>query len=593
MEVIFLTVLLVYVLYANSKFNALEKKIAMLKSLLEKTSSTTIQTTVVTDQHQVMPARQANQSVPQVTEMFSPRTVQATRMYDDTSVLTQPVTTDAFSAWVKQDFLVKLGGLLLLIALGWFVSYAFANNWIGEVGRITLGILFGVLLMIVGVLRISKYPSQGAIFTVLGSTTVLLTIFAARGLYDFFTPASALIFMFITVAYVAFVSVRYNREPLAIASLLLGAIAPGLTFAPAPDIAGLSLYLLALVIGTVWVVYRLKSSVLTFLALGVVLVHTLPYIDAASYADQLIGLLFSFVFTMIFLITNIVSILYSRTKQTESVHYITAIGTGAYLMLWVAGGAPELWHTPLYLIWMLVFATVSFLVYIKTTNRVPFYIYGSVSLGLLAAATATLFEGAVLTIMYAIELGILILLANNVVLNSLVARRLALLYIGIIVLSMQHLTFLTGYASFSAADFSALLVVTISLALTGYSLTRTKPDIATDDSLQPGPVLLSAALGYVLAIIWLTLHQNLPNGDATTISLVIYTIIGLAFYIQGRVQSITNMMLAGKIIIGGVVLRLLIIDVWQLAVSERIVVFFIIGILLISTAFLKQKPKLQ
>ena len=583
--------LIAYHIYVSGKLSALDREIAQLKSSLGMYARNT---DAISSSN---PVASLDNAAPVAIEgetytNFSPQVAHVpqavTPMYTS-----YDMPESAFSVWLKQDFLVKLGGLLLLIALGWFVSYAFANNWIGPVGRITLGIMFGIALMIIGVIRISKQPSQGAIFTVLGSSTVLLSIFAARGLYDFFTPASALVFMFISIAYVAFVSVRYNREALAISSLLLGAIAPLLTFAPSPDITGLSLYLLALVVGTIWVVYRLKSSILTLLALGVVLLHTVPYIQASSYTDQLIGLLFSFAFTMIFLVTNIISILYSRTDQIETVHYLTAMGTGSYLLLWIAGGAPAIWHTPLYLIWMLVFATVSFLVYIKTTNRTPFYIYGSVALGLLAAATASLFDGAVLTIVYAIELGTLILLANNVVLNSQVARRLALLYIGIVVLSMQHLTFLSGYASFSTADFLALLAVTISLALAGYSLTKTKPDIVTDDSLQPGLVLVSTALGYALVIIWLTLHQNLPAGEATTISLVTYTIIGLTLYIQGRVHAMTNLMLAGKIIIGGVVLRLLIIDVWQLAVSERIVVFFIIGILLISTAFLKQKPKLQ
>ena len=585
-----LILLIAYHIYVSGKLSALDRQIAQLKSSIGNMAHTSVSTVSPNPIASLDNINLQAEGDPYTN--FSPQAVPVTPPI--TPMYTSyDMSESAFSVWLKQDFLVKLGGFLLLIALGWFVSYAFANNWIGPVGRITLGILFGIALMIIGVIRISKQPSQGAIFTVVGSTTILLTIFAARGLYDFFTPASALVFMFIAIAYVAFVSVRYNREALAISSLLLGAIAPLLTFAPAPDITGLSLYLLALVVGTIWVVYRLKSSILTLLALGVVLLHTVPYIQASSYTDQLIGLLFSFVFTMIFLVTNIISILYSRTDQTEPVHYLTAMGTGSYLLLWIAGGAPTIWHTPLYLIWMLVFATVSFLVYIKTTNRTPFYIYGSIALGLLAAATASLFDGAVLTIVYAIELGALILLANNVVLNSLVARRLALLYIGIVVLSMQHLTFLSGYSSFSAADFSALLTVTISLALTGYSLTKTKPDIATDDSVQPGLVLVSMALGYVLVIIWLTLHQNLPAGEATTISLVTYTIIGLTLYIQGRVHTMTSLILAGKIIIGGVVLRLLIIDVWQLAVSERIVVFFIIGILLISTAFLKQKPKLQ
>lgn len=590
---VILIVLFIYHLYLSGKFSALERQIAELK-LTHTSQQSSSRVQVETEQSSfVTTSQQADIGSP-VPASLASSAAQPKNMYGDQFVPEIPHTESAFSVWIKQDFLVKLGAFLLLIALGWFVSYAFANNWIGPVGRITLGIVAGIIVMSIGVVRINTYASQGAIFTVLGSTTILLTLFAARGIYDFFTPASALIFMFLTVAFVAFVSVRYQREQLAIASLLLGAIAPLLTNTPAPDITGLSLYLLALVIGTLWVVYRLQSSILTPLSLLIVFLHGIPYLDALSYSDQLLGLMFSFVFTMVFFITNIISILQNQIEKANPYHYFTAMGTSFYLLCWTMVAAPAIWQTPLYLIWMLVFATGSFLVYIKTDNRIPFYIYGGVALTLLAAATADLFDGAVLTVVYAAELAILIVLANNVVYNSLVARRVALLYVGLGMLSLQHIQFLSGYGTFTMEDLFALLAVTISLGISGVSLARTKPDITDiQDQLQPGTTLISIAFLYLGVIIWLVLHQNLPAGEATTISLVIYTIAGLFLYIQGRAQSHSNLMFAGKVIIGGVVLRLLLVDVWQLAITERIIVFFIIGVLLLSTAFLKQKPKVQ
>ena len=33
-----------------------------------------------------------------------------------------------FEVWLKKDFMVKLGAFLFLLALGWFVSYAFATG---------------------------------------------------------------------------------------------------------------------------------------------------------------------------------------------------------------------------------------------------------------------------------------------------------------------------------------------------------------------------------------------------------------------------------------------------------------------------------
>ncbi len=64
-------------------------------------------------------------------------------------------------SWVKEDWLLKLGALLLLIGFGWLVSYAFANNWIGPMGRITLGIMAGAVFILLGYWRIQKFIHQG------------------------------------------------------------------------------------------------------------------------------------------------------------------------------------------------------------------------------------------------------------------------------------------------------------------------------------------------------------------------------------------------------------------------------------------------
>ena len=63
-------------------------------------------------------------------------------------------------AWFKEDWLLKLGALLLLFGFGWFVTYAFLNNWIGPVGRITLGIVAGVGILLLGWWRIQTYLRQ-------------------------------------------------------------------------------------------------------------------------------------------------------------------------------------------------------------------------------------------------------------------------------------------------------------------------------------------------------------------------------------------------------------------------------------------------
>jgi hypothetical protein len=47
----------------------------------------------------------------------------------------------------------------------------------------------------------------------------------------------------------------------------------------------------------------------------------------------------------------------------------------------------------------------------------------------------------------------------------------------------------------------------------------------------------------------------------------------------------------GGVLIGVVVGRLLLVEVWDMALAGRIVTFFIIGTLLMSTAFIGRRPK--
>ncbi|MBI4021961.1 MAG: hypothetical protein HY372_01255, partial [Candidatus Andersenbacteria bacterium] len=47
--------------------------------------------------------------------------------------------------------------------------------------------------------------------------------------------------------------------------------------------------------------------------------------------------------------------------------------------------------------------------------------------------------------------------------------------------------------------------------------------------------------------------------------------------------------LYGAVLLGFVVLRLLFIDVWKLALTGRIITFFLVGALLVSTAFLGRR----
>ena len=78
---------------------------------------------------------------------------------------------------------------------------------------------------------------------------------------------------------------------------------------------------------------------------------------------------------------------------------------------------------------------------------------------------------------------------------------------------------------------------------------------------------------------------------ATMATLMIYTILGLIAYFAGLYGNDMARRTYGMALLAFVVVRLLLIDVWNMELFGRVVTFLAIGVLLMSTAFLTKKKK--
>jgi hypothetical protein len=500
---------------------------------------------------------------------------------------------DNFIRWLKTDWLMKLGALFVLLGFGWFVSYAFANNWIGPFGRIALGLIAGSAILVSGHLRMAYNQAQGAVFLVLGSTTVILTLFAARFAYDFFTPASALALMLASAAYVAYVSLVYEREQLAFGSLLLASVSPLLTDAPSPDLFGLFSYLLVVVVGTIWVVYKTGWSRVLLAAIVIVGLYSLPYqLGALSGPDADVGLLFGSIFTALFFATALFGCIRSAKERADA--YLMSGGfSGLFILGWTVAAAPMHWQSMFLTAWALVFAVGSYVVYRRTDRIEPFTIFGLVGAGLIAAATAVELDGPALTIAYTIEAALVAVAGSRL----MSARRDAFLFplIVPVILSGASIMSSSWLDGFMHDDFAALLVLTVSLAVVAVEwwgvvqIKKTTHAMGTDAA----TILTTTASIYALILVWLVLHAGmlLPKDSATMISLVIYTLVGLSLYFAGGVYTRKGMRVGGATLLGFVAARLLLVDVWDMDLAGRVITFFLIGALFISTAFYSRTHK--
>ncbi len=496
------------------------------------------------------------------------------------------VSVEKFFDWLKEDWLVKLGALLLLIGFGWLTTYAFLNNWIGPMGRIAIGIIAGVFIILLGWWRIKKYINQGGIFLVLGSTTILLTLFAAREVYDFFTPISVLVVMFLSTAFVALASVKYNSRSLALASLVLAGIAPLLTNSPSTDYVGIFLYLLVTVVGAIWIVALTGMRELTAAALILISFYSLPHLMSFSSSDKGVLLLFAYAFAVIFFLTNTAGILKLKDKKIIS-DLITAAGNGLFLLAWIMAAAQDEWKSLIISAWMIVFLIGAFLVFKITQKQKTFYVYAGIGIAMLAAATSAELNGATLVIAYTIECGIISLITYLFLRDIKIAERINLLLIGPIILSTGSITSGAWATGVIHKDFFVLLVLGLTLFWLGlFFLPRLRTAKDEEPRLFNATLLIVGSI-YLYVLFWLSLRAAFLNEDtAVMFCLIIYTIIGLISYFYGFINEKKAIRLYGGLLLGFVIVRLFLVDIWKMELAGRIITFFLIGTLLVSTAFI-------
>lgn len=243
--------------------------------------------------------------------------------------------------WLSTDWPMKMGAVLMLLAFGWLTTYAFINNWIGPMGRIALGVGSGLLIMALGEWRIRKYAQQGAVFTALGAATILVSLFAARNVYDFFTPFTALLAMFAVVVAMGLSSLRHKNMPLAIVGLFMGAAAPLLVNSPEPSYVGLFSYLLALTVGAFAVGHKAGWKVLNFLSFAIVFVYSAstPLTESEFPGARIL----TFIFVTLFYASNCYSLW--QAKRSSVLDMIMAIGTGLLALAWIIEPIPEEWQS--------------------------------------------------------------------------------------------------------------------------------------------------------------------------------------------------------------------------------------------------------
>src|SRR5574341_1560955 len=140
---------------------------------------------------------------------------------------------------------------LILFATAFFLKYAFDNRWIGELGRVAIGVAAGVALTALGYrYHQRRWRVFSQILTAGGVVLLYLSAYASFGYYHLATQKAAFVYTAILIAEAAALALLYDAPAIAAMALIGGFLAPVLLRSDRDQYRSLFAYIFALDVGT-------------------------------------------------------------------------------------------------------------------------------------------------------------------------------------------------------------------------------------------------------------------------------------------------------------------------------------------------------
>ncbi len=124
-------------------------------------------------------------------------------------------------------WLNRIGVITLIIGVAFFFKYAIDNQWIGETGRVVLGVVAGLATLAIGDVvwrRDQKIYAQG--LSGLGISILYLSFYATFGYYHLLPQAAAFALMTMVTATTGALALRYAASAIAALGMLGGYLTP-------------------------------------------------------------------------------------------------------------------------------------------------------------------------------------------------------------------------------------------------------------------------------------------------------------------------------------------------------------------------------
>ena len=373
--------------------------------------------------------------------------------------------------FIGENLINKIGILILVLGISYFVKFAIDKDWINEPARVGIGFLAGSILMLVAHRLKAKFASFSSVIVAGGISVFYFTIFIAFQEYQLFSQTVAFALMTIITAFSTLVSLSYNRQELAVLALLGGLASPFLISSGEGNYLVFFSYLIVLNIGILavsyfkkWKLVNLLAFVSSTLMFGVWLTNEIggeEFVHAHAFT-------FAIIFYILFSISSVINNIKSK-GLFNGIERATIIAN-TFLYFGFSYLVLADWESSFIGLFTLLFAfyNISYasILYRRLgSDKTNIYLLVGIALSFVTLAVPLQFEGNLITLFWGVEAALLLWLARKSKVNSFTLASMLVQLLAIISLSMDWFKY-SSYDSNYTIIFNPIFVTGLVLIAT-------------------------------------------------------------------------------------------------------------------------------
>ena len=243
-----------------------------------------------------------------------------------------------FEKYIGENLFGKIGILIFIIGIGFFVKYAIDQNWINETARTLMGYAVGAGMLVLAERLHKRYHTFSSLLAGGAFGIYYLITAIAFHYYALFSHTIAFVILCATTIFMSAVSVLYDRKELAVTALVGGFIAPFIISTDSSSIISLQIYITILNIGMFclamykkWAILPMVSFAFTYIILwGTTVLGSFSDSEAVTTYPTLFA--FATLFYVIFLLP-VVFILRTQYGENTRLGLLGIITANSFLYL--------------------------------------------------------------------------------------------------------------------------------------------------------------------------------------------------------------------------------------------------------------------